>query len=337
MNSKEITPKSLWDAYQKISPGEKAAIDAMLFPKKLLSSNDLIAHMKRKGIRFELVDESSALHFLEEHNYYFKLASYRKNYNKAPVGPSCGKYIDLDFAYLKDLSTIDFHIRYLIIHMCLDIEHSLRTLLLQDIAANPKEDGYHIVSDWDNSMSHRNKISRHLNTSYAKGIIKKYSLNYPVWALLELLSFGELCDFVKFYNIQYPSRFDFDVKLLFPVRDIRNAAAHNNCLIHNVRENSSINVNGKLRNFVIRSFNHKNNRLINRNLNNKPIHDFAALLFLYPSIVKSEDLRSSRKSELYELLFTRIPRNRSYYRKNSALRGTYRFILRVLKNVCFRY
>ncbi|WP_304153654.1 hypothetical protein [Megamonas hypermegale] len=54
--------------------------------KKLLTSDELIEHMKQKGITFNIVDEKKAKNFLEEHNYYFKLASYRKNYNKIPLG-----------------------------------------------------------------------------------------------------------------------------------------------------------------------------------------------------------------------------------------------------------
>ena len=55
--------------------------------KKLLSIDDLIHHMKvGKGIRFDIVSEEEAKHFLCKHNYYFKLVSYRKNYNKASLG-----------------------------------------------------------------------------------------------------------------------------------------------------------------------------------------------------------------------------------------------------------
>lgn len=34
--------------------------------------------MKDKGIKFNIIDEPAAQHFLEEHNYFFKLSAYRK-------------------------------------------------------------------------------------------------------------------------------------------------------------------------------------------------------------------------------------------------------------------
>ena len=72
-------------------------------------------------------------------NYYMKLASYRANYDKRK---SNDEYINLDFAYLKELSTIDMYLRYIILQMCLDIEHALKTRLLKDIEDNLEEDGY---------------------------------------------------------------------------------------------------------------------------------------------------------------------------------------------------
>ena len=68
--------------------------------KPILSSTNLIQHMKNKSIKFNIISETDAQHFLEEHNYYFKLASYRKNYVKYQLGESenIGKYIDLEFA-----------------------------------------------------------------------------------------------------------------------------------------------------------------------------------------------------------------------------------------------
>ncbi|KDE64792.1 hypothetical protein FUSO4_07410, partial [Fusobacterium necrophorum DJ-1] len=106
--------------------------------KSKQSSSQLIEHMKEKGIKFNIVNEVEAQQFLENNNYYFKLAAYRNNYEKN----SEGKYLNLDFAYLKELSIIDMELRYLILQMALDIEHFIKVKILNDIEKNDLEDGY---------------------------------------------------------------------------------------------------------------------------------------------------------------------------------------------------
>lgn len=117
--------------------------------KQLLTSDELIAHMEKRGISFTIDSSEKAKDFLEKHNYYMKLASYRANYKKYPNGtPKAGQYINLEFAYLRELSTIDRHLRYLIIQMTLDIEHYLKVKLLNAIENNPAEDGYRIIQEF---------------------------------------------------------------------------------------------------------------------------------------------------------------------------------------------
>ena len=50
--------------------------------KKLKSAEQLIEHMKSKGIKFNIVSEKEAIDYLENNNNYFKLAAFRKNYPK---------------------------------------------------------------------------------------------------------------------------------------------------------------------------------------------------------------------------------------------------------------
>ena len=50
--------------------------------KPMLSTEELIEHMKEKGIRFCETSEVDAKDFLEHNNYYMKLAAYRANYEK---------------------------------------------------------------------------------------------------------------------------------------------------------------------------------------------------------------------------------------------------------------
>lgn len=304
--------------------------------KKLLSIPELVEHMKSKGILFNIISEKAAMHFLEEHNYYYKLSAYRKNYDKRLNGPNADTYMRLEFAYLQDLSTIDCKLRYLILSMCLDIEHSLKIILLNDIANNPKEDGYNIINLWDASNNHRSKIKSHLKTSYCKEIINKFHPDYPAFSLCELISFGELCNLVSFYDQLYPSRLPFNTKLLYPVRDIRNASAHSNCLINDVRSSFESKPNHDVLKFV-QSIKSISKRVRNAKLRNKPIHDFICLMYFYPLIVKSEYLRANRKEDLSNLIKLRITKHKEYYRQNATLQTTYIFIRRILKNILKAY
>ena len=68
--------------------------------KKLLTTPELIEHMKEKGITFNIISEEDAGLFLQDKNYYMKLASYRANYSKYETGSKTGQYKNLDFAYL---------------------------------------------------------------------------------------------------------------------------------------------------------------------------------------------------------------------------------------------
>lgn len=113
--------------------------------KRLLSVDELIQHMKSKGIKFHEVSEADAKEFLLKNNYYMKLASYRANYEKNDVGKRIGEYKNLDFGYLQELSTIDMHLRYIVIEMCLDIEHAIKVKLISEVTNNTNEDGYEIV------------------------------------------------------------------------------------------------------------------------------------------------------------------------------------------------
>lgn len=117
--------------------------------KKMLSIDELIVHMKDKGIKFNIVPESDAKNFLSYNNYYLKLASYRANYEKCPqTSTRAGQYQNLDFGYLKELSTIDMYLRYIIIKMCLDIEHAIKVKLVTVTTADSNEDGYAIVKNY---------------------------------------------------------------------------------------------------------------------------------------------------------------------------------------------
>ena len=71
--------------------------------KTLLSVDDLINHMKNKGIKFNIISEDEAKEFLNNNNYYFKLEAYRSLNPKIYYTKSkkIWKYQNLEFEYLK--------------------------------------------------------------------------------------------------------------------------------------------------------------------------------------------------------------------------------------------
>ena len=83
--------------------------------KPMMTSESLVAKMRdEKGITFKYVTEEKAQAYLTDINNYLRTAAYRQNYSKYTRGVNTGKYINLDFTYLQEMSTVDMHFRFFI-------------------------------------------------------------------------------------------------------------------------------------------------------------------------------------------------------------------------------
>lgn len=148
--------------------------------------------------------------------------------------------IDLDFGSLKELSTLDHYLRHILLKMCMDVEHYMKVIFLTTLSQNPKEDGYHIVQEFLKNEDPKGKIlqriQQHKLGTYSKDLINKYHPNYPIWVFLEIISFGDLVHICSYYDRLYGTKLFgvIDHKFINTVRDIRNAWAHNNCLLNTI-------------------------------------------------------------------------------------------------------
>lgn len=303
--------------------------------KKMLSVDELIEHMKNKGITFNEVSENDAKIFLQKNNYYMKLAAYRSNYEKCPIGKRAGQYKKLDFGYLKELSTLDMYLRYKIMDMCLDIEHALKVKLIENITDNPSEDGYDIVRKFiakDDNFRILKNIRSHKSGEYCKDLISKYYPYFPVWVFVELISFGDLLYFCSFYENIHGVQI-VNNALMNTVRDVRNAAAHSNCLLNKMTEriDSTKQVNNDISNFIKKMKDISKTSRVN-NLNYKFTNSFITLLYVYDSLMPVSSKRK-RYKELQEFLNGRVIKNRSYFKSNTKIVGVYNFHKKVIDNL----
>lgn len=293
--------------------------------KLLKTSDELISHMKLKGIKFDIVKEEDAKAFLQNNNYYMKLASYRANYEKHK---SNGKYINLDFAYLQELSTIDMHLRYLILQMCLDVEHALKTRLLNDMENNPQEDGYDLirrfVTKYERSCQN---IQKRKSSEYCRELIEKYYPYFPAWVFVELISFGDMVKLYEYYCLRYPGRLK-DSELLYPIRDLRNAAAHSNCLINKLQKGTN-KPSVKIIKFVSNIDGIGASMRTNK-LSNKFLYDFVSLLYVYKEFINANIVKIKRFEQIQEFIDGRVIKNKEYFEKNECIKTAYLFVKKVV-------
>ena len=310
--------------------------------KPLLTAEQLIVHMKSKGITFNIICENDAKNFLQKNNYYMKLASYRENYPKYLSGSKTGQYINLDFAYLKELSTIDMHLRYLIIQMCLDLEHALKVSLLVHIENNPVEDGYELIRKFigytnKNGYAQNEyilkKIRNHKSSDYCRDLIEKYYPYFPVWVFVELISFGDLAYLVAFYDELYSDTI-VNNKFMNIVRDIRNAAAHSNCLINKIFDplNPGQQIDSTISTYV-KSIENISPAARTKNLKYRIVYNFIVLLYVYDTVVPDGIAKQKRHNDLKNLINTRMSAHKDYFRSNNKLTGVYKFVKKVVDNL----
>lgn len=204
--------------------------------------------MKAQGIRFSVMTEEDAAKYLEINTYYFKIKVYAKLYEKytdKADSDRYGKYIDLDFAYLRDLATIDSYLRKHIFQITLDIEHYLKAALLRDFNRS-NEDGYGIVKDFiaRNPEHYEREFSQKRFGKACSNMVQKYDGHFSLWNIIEVLNFGDFQELYKFFYMRNgTSLFPTNKKLqsgpfsylINPVRILRNAAAHNNCLPNSLK------------------------------------------------------------------------------------------------------
>lgn len=309
--------------------------------KPLLDTDGQICHLLSKGIKFEIVTVEDARLYLANNNNYFKIRAYRKNFPKHPDGALKGQYINLDFAMLKDLAIIDMRLRYTVIHMALDIEHFSKVKIIKAIEQDG-EDGYQIVQDYMDELKRRDEekstsshnhllseIMRNMNNPYCGGIIEKYCGEFPVWAFVEIIPLGSLINFYGFCADRLgDKKLKDEFYLLTTVKELRNAAAHSNCILYDMGAKDK---KHELRYCVAKAL---PNGLVSKStrdtkMENERMRQLVTLLYTHSRIVSSKGVHEHQKEILYALV-ERMFTNIEIYKENDLITSNFDFFMKVV-------
>ncbi len=318
--------------------------------KNKLSIDEQIIHMKDKGIQFNIVSEDEAKDYLFKNNYYFRLKAYAKNYEKYNSGDNSGKYFKLEFAYLKELAIIDMQFRELVFFLTQDIEHYMKKQLLNDLSIESEEDGYSIIKEvfFENEIG--DICSKKMGKSACRDLIIRYGTDWAIWNFVEILSLSETIRlYDHFYSKYDHKKYKNICGLLYSVRYMRNATAHNNCLLNSIKQryttsgdvlnlslyNSLCNTKLIAQTEEVCQENATGEYAITRKrlrkwMENPVIHDFIATIEAYKIIVSSSELKSHRLKSIVDFFNIRVVRNKEFFHANQPLITAYKFIKKYL-------
>lgn len=335
----------------------------MLEKKPYCSATELVDKMESKGITFQKISKNDAAKYLIEKNNFLRLYAYRKNFQKAELGEKKGKYINLDFFHLKALAILDLQLRKQIFGICIDIEHCLKLSLLKDFETRKPEDAYAIVTNFfkNNYYTANDILQKSIQRNgYISDLLKKYisecdqlnnedddvcyytflqnntkkqyCIDMPIWVLLESITFGGLIRFYEFYYEYYEEDTPISIKLLNSIKSIRNACAHNNCILHDLSGNKCHPLS-----FVWTFVSKKGctKSMIQSRLKCRTLHEFACVLYLANkrygnSTFLPKDILHHDLKEIQGVLVQFEHKYLCMFQKNDIILSSFQFLKKIV-------
>lgn len=330
--------------------------------KPKLSYKQQILHLKEKGIQFNIITEDKALHYLQSNNYLFKLSAYRKNYPKDITNTrylhlDFSTLVDLAIIdmYLRALLLkMSLNIEHFAkVKLLQRITNSSK-----EDGYSIVTDYLHTLPPQEIKFI-ENELSRNAKSPYCSQAYSKYKNHWPAWVFVEIISFGS---FIAFYKYCADRFFNQDKEtyeavqaecraqkvpistskkaflcrqqikedrllishfyLFLSIKRLRNAAAHNNCILSDLSSKSSkvykqtdARIIQELKKIGLPEL------TINHKLSNERISEIISCLYAHKCIVSSSGVNQHLSLELHNFA-DRLFKHHGY-EENELIRTTF--------------
>lgn len=267
-----------------------------------------IDKLKDAGVKFEKCTEAEARKYLTDKCSAYKTTAYARLFDIHDKGEHKGKYIDLDFSQLIYIGDIDQRLREILLAMTLDIEHFCKTKLVTECAVT-EEEGFTIIASYMQCQDEKQRkyieheLARHKNDPYTGEIIKKYGERLPLWAFVEVMPFGTIVGLIRYCGERAEDgRMIADYFVLRSIKTLRNACAHNSCILLDLQSQSGserIAPHEVTRALTVLGVSKRSRQ---RWLQTIPTAQIASLLYLYSEMVPAGGTRARRIASLKQYL-----------------------------------
>lgn len=210
------------------------------------------------------------------------------------------------------------------------------------------------------------ELSRNAKSPYCQQAYLKYKNHFPIWVFIEIISFGNFISFykyciehltekdnAKFENVKTLCRekkdflsknkdaeicrqllkedsfLDKNFYLFLSIKRLRNAAAHNNCIINDLNNKSKLiykNVDDRIIK-DLHSLDFKKNTIRNK-LSNERVAEIVSCLYAHKDVVTSSGINRHLAIELHE--FTNRLFQHHDYQENELIRSTFEFLTKII-------
>ncbi|WP_322154119.1 Abi family protein [Paratractidigestivibacter sp.] len=288
----------------------EAAVGPSICAKPLLTLEEQVEDLERRGVAFELCSKEEARSYLAEHTYFFKLTAFRALFKRRVGGARDGQYVRLDFEYLRRLAALDRDMRYALLQLTLDVEHAARTKLMRIVTEREDEDGYSLSLDYFESLNHKEKNRRKgevaalAKDAYCGELVAKYGSDpatIPVWVLLELFSFGGFRDLYLFCAERWGDRAMVgEHYMLRQAQSVRNACAHSSDVLNGfARMDATVETDSEVQRALSEAgFSH---RVRTSRMRSARVQQIATLLYLHARMVPDGAGKRRAARDMHEL------------------------------------
>jgi len=191
--------------------------------------------LKNRGLIIN--DEASALIILKEINYY-RLSGYMLSFKTKD-----NLFLpNITFENVYSIYKLDKHLRLLLLDIIENIEIAFRTHISYHLAHKYGPVGYKNPKNFNEKKFHnqflldlKENINKNKDKEFVEHHIKKYAGEFPIWVVVEILSFGNLSKLFKnmrnedkeiICETYYKIPFQYIQSWLHNLSYIRNVCAH---------------------------------------------------------------------------------------------------------------